>query len=454
GQGGKGVFVSEYGVASAVNLERTVRHYEQRGKGSCGEAKFYRQALDQFYADWERWNMAQCFGRPQEYFEQCIAQMAEQRLLGINALRGNPSCIGYSLTGTVDQGYSGEGLTTAFRELKPGTVDAIFEGFAPLRWCLFVEPVNVYRGTKVKLEAVLANEDVLRPGEYPVRLEVFSSGMQKVFSRTVTVKIADRGGKSEPAFALPVFAEEITTDWPSDSYRFTATFERDGAPAGGTTEFYVTDAAAMPAVETEVVLWGEDAELAGWLGTHGIKVKPFADSPQKAGEVILVSRNAAGPDKAGALRELTDRINQGAHAIFLCPQVFDQNGVPVTMLQPSGKLSLVSMWSTVYHKDEWAKRHPIFDGLPAGGILNTAYYREMLSPLAWVGQSTPAEAVAGAIHAQPSYSSGLQVAVYKLGQGNFILNTLQIRENLGKHPAAERLLRNMVRYAAQNVDKP
>ena len=48
-----------------------------------------------------------------------------------------------------------------------GLIDAAYELAAPLRWCLFVEPVNVYRGTRVRLEAVLANEDVLRPGKYP-----------------------------------------------------------------------------------------------------------------------------------------------------------------------------------------------------------------------------------------------------------------------------------------------
>jgi hypothetical protein len=31
---------------------------------------------------------------------------------------------------------------------------------------------------------------------------------------------------------------------------------------------------------------------------------------------------------------------------------------------------------------------------------------------------------------------------------------LRIRENLGKSPAAERLLRNMLNYAGQNLDKP
>ena len=46
------------------------------------------------------------------------------------------------------------------------------------------------------------------------------------------------------------------------------------------------------------------------------------------------------------------------------------------------------------------------------------------------------------------------MAVYPLGAGRFVLNTLRIRDTLGRDPAAERLLRNMLRYAARDIDKP
>jgi len=41
------------------------------------------------------------------------------------------------------------------------------------------------------------------------------------------------------------------------------------------------------------------------------------------------------------------------------------------------------------------------------------------------------------------------VAVYPLGKGKVILNSLRIRETLGGEPVAERLLRNMLRYAGR-----
>jgi hypothetical protein len=51
-------------------------------------------------------------------------------------------------------------------------------------------------------------------------------------------------------------------------------------------------------------------------------------------------------------------------------------------------------------------------------------------------------------HGVKGFVHGMHVAVYELGLGRFILNTLNIESNLGKHPAAERLLRNMLNYAA------
>ena len=306
------LWLSEYGIGSALDLARLARHYEQLGKTHCEDAVAYRRFLDMFLADWQRWNLADTFASPEDYFRQCLAWMAGLRLAGTNAIRANPHVIGYSLTGTQDQGLTGEGLTTTFRELKPGTVDAMFQAFAPLRWCLFVEPVQVYRGRKVKLEAVLANEDQLRPGEYPVRLQVVGPTGVCVFDRTTSVTIADPRQQPdkkppEPPFALPVFSEEVAIDAPSGKYRFLATFQQGAAAAGGETEFYVADPADMPRVETEVVLWGDDPHLSAWLAANGIKPRPFAPGEQTAREVILVG-NRTAPADAPAFRELARHI--------------------------------------------------------------------------------------------------------------------------------------------------
>lgn len=454
GRGGNPYFWSEHGTGSAVDLPRLARHFEQWQKTASDDAVYYRDKLDQFMADWKRWNLADTFANPEDYFRQCLAWMASERLIDINAIRANPDVIGYSLTGTQDQGLSGEGLTTLFRELKPGTMDAIFDAWYPLRWCLFVEPWQVYRGQKARFEAVLANEDTLVPGEYPVRFQVVGPNNEPVFDRTITVKIPDPKSQPEPKFAIAVFAEDVVIDGPAGQYRFLVTFEKGAAAAGGNVPFYVADPADMPKVEAEVVLWGDDPDLAKWLAAHGIATRPFATGAQQTAREVILVGNQPAPGEAKAFAELAEHIARGSHVVFLNFDVFkkDNNATHWLPLAKKGARCGFNMW--LYHKDDWAKRHPIFDGLPSGTILDATFYRNIPSNSGFSGQDVPAEVVAGGIHTACGYASGLTMGVYNLGAGQFTLNTLRIRENIGSDPVAERLLRNMLRHAARNVTKP
>ena len=453
GEGGKHVFLSEYGIASGVDLLRLTRHYEQLNKESAEDAQFYRNLLNRFLTDWEQWRLADIFGRPEDFFTQSLNKNAGQRLLGLNAIRSNPNIAGYSLTGTVDQGMSGEGLFTTFREPKPGTSDALLDGLAPLRWCLFTEPVNIYRGAAIQLNAALANEDVLPPGEYPVRLQVFGPDNELIFARKLNVTIPKLSRSSEPPFSLTVYDETAVIDGPAGKYRFVAAFDSGAAAAGGETVFYVDDAARMPPVETEVTQWGEDPDLTKWLLNHNISARSFQHADQTAREVILVSASLPAGSAAESFKRLAEHISRGSTAIFLSPGVFAAGNNPVAWVPLAKKGSLHQMSNSCYHDDEWAKKHPIFDGLPTG-MMDYTFYREIIPDRVWADQSPPTEAVSGGVYTALGYSSGLMTAVYRLGAGRFILNTLRIRRNLGANPAAERLLRNMLLFASSDLKQP
>jgi hypothetical protein len=457
GQGQKHVFLTEYGIGSAVNWPRVFRQYEQIGKPDVEDAQFYKRIRDAVLADWARYKMDDTWANLDEYLDQGIAKMAGQRREGLNAIRANPNIIGHSVTGTMDQGLSGEGLWTIFRELKPGTMDALAEGWTPLKWCLFAQPENVYRGAKVKLEAVLANEDALAPGDYPVRIQVVDPDGVRIFDKTVTVSIpkpAPGDAAVETPFAIPVFAENVAITGPSGKYRFVTTFVSGAAATCGRTEFYAADPAEMPKVESEIVLWGDDPELARWLSEHGIKARPFAANRQSAREVILAAKKPA-PGGVQAWRDLITRITRGSAVVFLCPEVFAEGNQPTRWLPLCTKGGLVA-GSDLYIRDEWTKRHPIFAGLPRGGLMDYTFYREIIGPAAFTGQDIPTEVAAGAIRAVhgSEYASGSLTSVYRTGAGMYVLNTLRIRETLGSHPVAERLLRNMLNYAAREMAQP
>lgn len=443
---GRPVFLSEYGVGGAVDLVRQVRHYEQLGQADTEAARLYRGLLDQFMADWKRWDMADTFASPEDYFRQCVATTAGMRLEGLNAIRANPSCAGHSMSGTFDHGFCGEGvMTSEFRELKPGAADAVSDGFAPLRLCLFTEPKQIYRGAKIRLDAVLANEGALLPGDYPVRLQIVGPDNRRVLDTVRTVTVA---AKPEQPLAIPLFGGEVAVDGPAGEYRFLAAFQKGGAAAGGRDAFFVDDPADMPKVDGEVALWGDDPALATWLAGHGLKVRATACDSSAEGEVILVGRRAPSGDPA-AWPKLSACIAKGATVVFLCPDVFREgtNAVAHVPLVNKGTLA-PQRWGHdwLYRHDHWSRRHPLFDGLPSGGLMDYTYYRAIISDTRWAGLDAPDELAAASIDASFGYDSGIVLAVYRVGAGRIVLNTFRICETLGQDPVAERLLRNMLRY--------
>jgi hypothetical protein len=449
------VLLSEYGTGCADNLARFARHYEQLGAEYADDARYYRDKLDRFMADWERWRLWEIWARPEDFFTDAERNMARLRVTGGNAIRANPNIVSHFTCAIADSDFDGCGVINAFREPKPGSTDAVFDLTAKLRWCLFAEPMNVYRGATVRLEAVLSNQDALRPGDYPVSLQVVGPGMTRILERKVTVSIPDPQVRPELPLALPVFSEDCRMDGPPGTYRFLATFEKGGAATGGDIEFYMADPRDMPAVTTEVVLWGEDTELTKWLTDRGIPVQAFAAGERTQREVILVSR-PAGAESAEALRELGRKVSQGSTAVILCPEVLAAVGDAAEWgaLPSKAAPAAMSYCGGYYRAETWARAHPIFQGLPAGGMMDYSFYREILPQVALPLGDAPAEVVAGAINGQLGYFSGSLVSVHRLGAGRVVLSTLLIRENLGRDPVAERLLRNMLDYAARDTEQP
>jgi hypothetical protein len=271
--------------------------------------------------------------------------------------------------------------------------------------------------------------------------------------RTLTITIPEQKDGAELPFVLPVFAEDLPLDFPAGRYRFLASFDRGAAATGGAAEFFVADPAELPKVAAEVVLWGEDPSLKKWLTERGIRHRDFTPTPPSEREVILAGVRPPAPGGAAAFRELAGRLARGSTAVFPVPEVFANGDQPVALVPLANQGALARMNSWLYHKDEWAKPHPIFEGLPTG-MLDYALYRQLIPDVAWVGQDAPAEAVCGANDASLNYASGLMLSVHQLGAGRFILNTLRIREHLGTDPAADRLLVNLLRDAARDAQQP
>ncbi len=446
---GKSIYLSEYGVGSGVDLARVVRLYRQSGFCGAPDQVHYELRYKKFMADFQQWHMEKTFGRPEEFFQQSLRHMASLRAMGLQTLRSNPRIVGHNITGANDQVLAGEGLTTTFRELKPGAFDAVRDAWAKLLWCTFVEPVNVYSGEEVLLEAVLSNEDVLKPGEYPARAWLFDECNRIVFSERFTVTIR---GDEEP-FAIPTFQKRVAVSGTPGTYRFVVDFERDAAATGGEMVFNVFDHNQMPEVKEKIVIWGYDASMERWLNASSIECEFFSKTlPVDIPRVILVLHESLQPIPA-AMDDLVERIEQGSRVLFLSPNIFGNEQGAASLIPVKRKGFIDEITNKVYHPDYWNKNHPIFNGMPSGSLMDWIYYRELLHKVqSFRDIETPDEVLAAANDVSTNYQSGILIGQYRLGQGEFILNALRIGDYLGIVPQAELLLRNVLNFLCSSLN--
>ena len=449
GRGVKPVLLSEYGIGSLFDVFREWHRFEQAGaRPDLEDAAALRLQSELLVADWRRLGFDDVYPFPEDLLRESQRLHARQRTLGFDLIRANPQLCGYNLTGMLDHGMTGEGLWTFWREWKPATFDAVADGWSPLRWCLFVDPSHGYAGRTFTVEAVLATEEVLAPGEYPARCRILGPhGVAWEKAATVTVP--------DPApLAVPVLRETLTLDGPAGPYTFAAALDRGGAPTGGRTTFYLSDSAALPQLQGNALLWGVSDPAAAWLTSRGLDCQPL--TPDAAGALVLVGK-PAGPDNdpAGWV-ELAQRLARGATLLFLSAEPFRGNQAAMAWLpfQNPGRCYTFNDW--LYHKECVAKRHPVFAGLQGPGILDMDYYGQVIPHEVFEGIDTPDETIAAAFatghHSYPSgYGSSIVIGAWRSGGGRFILSTPYVLENLSLHPAADRLLVNLICYAQSGV---
>jgi hypothetical protein len=460
----KPVLLSEFGVCGAQDYPRFLRHFEQLGKEHAADAKLYREKMAAFDADWKKFRLDECWPRPEDYFAESQRIQAKLALDDYNAWQANPALVGdFTSTQITDAWFHGCGITSYFRDLKPGMADAFNDMAMPVRWCLFADQMNVYRGATLHLDAFLVNHDALPPGTYPARLQVVGPQVTRHLDITIQIEIPKSDNREVP-FSRSVFSQDIVVTGPPGRYRFLATFERGAAAGGGEAEFYVGDTAGMPEVASEVVLWGDDRKLAAWLKNRNLAFREALTPRQSARELIVASGRQSAARAPQAFSELAQRIARGSAVVFLTPETlldepFTGQPAPLRWAPLSSKVlpCLAHTPDAYFRADLWAKEHPVFGGLPSGGILDYTLYRDIISSTVFRGLEATAEAISGAIQTsggQDDYRSDLVVAAYPFGAGRVILNSLRIRQNLGTNPTAERLLRNLLNYAAEGIEQP
>ncbi|MBQ2915875.1 MAG: hypothetical protein IJE51_03710 [Clostridia bacterium] len=464
-QGLKPAFLSEGGHTSMGNSMRMIRKAEESGFGE-NKAYWWMDRLREkwFIRDFFRYGLDELYGVPEDVPFASYPLNAKQRKLFFDCVRSNPQYCGLSYTVALET-TSGAGMIMWERDqYKPFMCDAVAESLAPLHWCVFVNPTHVYTGKPFTVEAVLASEDVLGPGDYPITAKIVSKEHGKAWEYHTVLTIPEVPECGYNPFAFPVFKETVTIDMPEGNYDFTVYMEKGGWPTGGRKTISVTK--HKPLQGKTAAMIGLTEKTMTWLSKNG--VEEDSDS-----NLILVGEM---PDDDSAWEKLYDRVRDGATAVLLCPETllkdvdepFDYNVyVPERLpFENKGKLTYEDNWH--YHTYGAAKAHPYFKGLPKG-LMDDDYYMLATPQFVFFEQDVPEETAALSIglpyythetEGTSGYIFGVALGAYKLGKGRLVLNCFKLfdqygdspsHDNLGKNPAADRLLMNIIEHETEQA---
>jgi Glycosyl hydrolases family 2, sugar binding domain/Glycosyl hydrolases family 2, TIM barrel domain/Glycosyl hydrolases family 2 len=458
GQNSKPVFLSEYGIGSMMDVTHEFRKYEQAGiRSDAEDYLLLKSMVDRLSADWSRFGMEVVYPYPETLLRMSQLNMVRHRLLGFNLIRSNPKICGFNLTGMLDHAFTGEGVWRFWRDWKPGVFDAMCDGWAPVRWCLFAEPAHTYLDRPVTLEAVLANEDALPAGEYPAQFRVWGpDGI--AWDRKASFSIPPAKADEEPPLAIPVLKEEVVLQGSGGTYELVPFIQRGAAPPEASQRFYLSDRRSLPTVRISLSTWCLSENVSSWMTAHGVQATPLKETPLNSRELILVGDVSQYPSAPSTWRSLAARMATGSTVVFLSPRAFQRDGQNSAWLPLARKGRIYEFHDLLYHKECVAKPHPIFAGMQGKGILDWDYYGATLPSYLFDDQDTPQEVIAAAFAAgyttPGGYASGVLLGSYKFGAGKFFVNSFAILDNIDAHPAADRLFLNFIEHAASEINSP
>lgn len=444
----KPFFLSEYGVGSLFDVIWLSRKFEQLGSDPrCPDVEMVRRMADSFLGDLKRYGFDREYAFPIDIMRESHRLHNRHRALGFDIFRSNPYLNGVSLTGLLDHSICGEGLWTLLREWKAGIADTLQDGFAPLRWCLFLNEMHLYSGRSFTIEGVLANEDVLEAKDYPIGLKIVGAdGIVWEDTFVLSVKPEDLKGLSVPAFK-----RELSLRLPEGEYTLCAEILEGAAATCGRLRFFVSEDDNTRAEVGEVIgiHIGEAAEAL--LARKGVKVVPPHSAAVPA--LVLVG-NIPDEDKESAWKTIGELLEKGCSVFvasrFAMAKDEDMNAWLPLEKKPQSMPVHRGPTDWLYHKEYLAKRrHPYFKNLPVG-MMDWDYYRYMICGAYFLPEEdAPAQDVASICFGvgeafDGGYQGGMDVCSYPCKNGKLILNAYLLLENLNVCPAADRLFMNIL----------
>ena len=427
-------FFSETGMSGLFNVIEESKHFEQYGYSeNLEDYKWIKSQSDKLERDWERLGLQNIYPFPEMMLKESQRLSAEDRRRIFDMIRSNPKFNGYSLTGLLDHGWCGEGLWSLWRRFKPEVYEAVCDGFAPLRFCLFSKN-HVYSGESFEIEAVLSNECVLKEGIYEANFAIIGE-MGTIEMWNEKFEIID------DSFAVPVMKRAITLNVPSGKYSLLA-YMKGASPLGNKLDFFVTNRNDIKCKTDKITVLGLEESTCKYLEDKGIKLHKFENKGEK---FILAGKNLTYND----VESLINASENGSKVLFINSGAFC--GESMNALK-TDDIKLQGMWNWLYHQENLLVNKEVFKGLGTG-LLNQKIFGQTLKEKCFEVNITPKDVIAPAFYTgyhgfNGSYGLRYNAFGIEKGEGMLYFSSFLVEENLGDEPAAEILLNNFINYLA------
>jgi len=220
--------------------------------------------------------------------------------------------------------------------------------------------------------------------------------------------------------------------------------------------FSERDLAIPPA---QIAVLDLNGPLTRFLKNNGIHVAEFDASTPRSTPVFVASVMPKTPTDQKRFADLMTFIEQGGTAVYVrgVGKSFrpgDSNQVQSLAVPFEARVEAAQgLWTCIPHL---VRDHPIFAGLPAGGMMRDIYEN------VWATQTLrdlAGEPIVASIgfewfsHDHKMHYSGpgeswwgADLAIVPKGKGRLVVSQLRIVENLGKDPVADKLLQNLIRF--------
>ena len=452
-------FISELGYGSMPDVVDNNKDFKAKGNPIVAPTVYHARlekemsealahtGFDAVYPDLKKFALEQ----------QLMHGLANKRQ--IEAIRTNPNIAGYCVHALVGGDWVlGAGLLDLWRNPKTEVYDMTKAATQPQILTLRVMPRNIYAANGAKLTVKGINE--LEKEDAQLQLVVKTAKGKKVYSKTV---------KAEFAHGITdLLAEDLTTDKMSGAYVVEANLldAKGKTITSNTTSFDVFSAKDITLPKANIAVIDPNQSLASFFDKRGIAYESFSNKIPSSALVVVGKVNKKDKEAKQQIAELKKWVDKGGKAILLdvagkpFPS-FDRE-LPVVEVEALpfgahlyGKWNTLGAWSGRPHI---VKKHPVFKGLPTEQIMHGVY--ENIHPKTSM-MMQKGEYIAGIMGYDHFPNQDIMVRHYNgigdvfygadvmttpWGNGEMLFSTMDIITHLGKDPAAEKLLFNMIEF--------